>query len=580
MIRDGGGVNQSLMQRDHLSSLYFREHGRYDSLSWETMLSDDPHSLKAQMVTLHEGFHADLDRTTDYGSLLTVYAYLAAQLPETRQYSDVFNSLIKYCKRTHETFATYLSVFLLTVNAPDAQAEIEASLLDYAQYQRLGERLVHGIDGAYLRFHAALSALRICMQGPVTQRALHVGLTDFRIRDLGTRNFPDERLRVIEQVLAAEPQFWQHALEEAQRQRPDWPVWTVIHASIGEPALFHQLLEEEHTSTSAFLMTQFQEALAERLRSHEMESLPYDGHMPFVSPLLADAEKLVGTVSPGAIHLVAAEQLEEELHERVATVMNFAEERLMIRTIPLRGSLFHLSDGSLQDWQELHSGNDERRHFYLLTKPAHRLLEQYSWESEDAAFLQTLGSAPLCWIQRSGEQGGERVAQMFVCDEPQQIISLATEIDLKLPLISNLSMATLVESEWMGTWGTVLAQHTQPMILFDMTPFHHFSHWQKQNTFRVRYGTINLHAETQSFVAFACKLDDVLPWPLIAPCSSVVAKALQIYITEMLPSENIFMADESFIHAETEKLTILLSHLTREERFFDFNACRDKLLSF
>ena len=568
------------MQRDHLASLYFREHGRYDSLSWETMLAGDSHSQQAQMVTLHEGFHADLDRTTDYGSLLTVYAYLAAQLPESRQYSDVFNSLIKYCKRTHETFATYLSVFLLTVNAPDAQAEIESSLLDYSQYQRLGERLVQGVDSAYLRFHAVLSALRVCMQGPVTQRALSAGLTEFRIRDLGMRNFPDERLRVIERVLAADPQFWQRALEEAQGKRPDWQVWNVIQASADDPALFHRLLEEEHTSTSAFLMTHFQQALAERLRAYGMESLPYDGHMPFVSPLLAGAEKLVGSLSPGAIHLVAAEQLEEQIHERVATVMNFAEERLMIRTSPLRGSLYRLTDGSLQDWRELHSGNGERRHFYLVTRPAHRLLEQYSWDSEDAAFLRTLGNAPLCWIQRSGEQAGERVAQMFLCDEPRQIISLTTEIDPGLPVISNLSMATLVEAEWIGTWGTTLAQHTQPTILFDMTPFHHFSHWQKQNTFRVRYGTINLHAETQSFVAFACKLDDVLPWPLIAPCSAVVAKALQIYITEMLPPENIFVADEGFIHAETEKLTILLSHLTREERFFDFNACRDKLLGF
>jgi hypothetical protein len=571
---------ENKMQRDHLASLYFREHGRYDSLSWETMLAGDPHSQQAQMVTLHEGFHADLDRTTDYGSLLTVYAYLAAQLPETRQYSDVFNSLIKYCKRTHETFATYLSVFLLTVNAPDAQAEIESSLLDYSQYQRLGERLVQGVDGAYLRFHAALSALRVCMQGPVTQRALRAGLTEFRIRDLGMRNYPDERLRMIEQVLAADPQFWQHALEEAQRQRPDWQVWNVINASTDDPALFHQLLEEEHTSTSAFLMTHFQQALANRLLAHGMESLPYDGHMPFVSPLLAEAEKLVGSTIPGAIQLVAAEQLEEQLHERVSTVMNFAEERLMIRSSPLRGSLFRLSDGSLPDWRELLSGSGERQHFYLVTRPAHRLLEQYSWDADDETFLQALGNAPLCWIQRSGEQGGQRVAQMYLCDEPQQVISLATEIDPQLTVFSNLSMATLVEAEWVGIWGTALAQHTQPMILFDMTPFHHFSHWQKQNTFRVRYGTINLHAETQSFVAFACKLDDVLPWPLIAPCSSVVAKALQIYITEMLPPENIFAADESFIHAESEKLTILLSHLTREERFFDFNACRDKLLSF
>lgn len=567
--------------QDALHKLYFQTSGHYDSLSWQTFLRGDAHSPYAQMVSLHEGFHADLDRTTDYGSLLAVYAFLATNLSDEPHYTNVFNQLVKYCKRTHETFATYLSVFLLTTNDPAAWAELEPALLDYLPYQQTGERLAQGCLSPYLRFHVVISALRVCMQGPVTQTATATGLAHFRLRDLGVRNYPDERLRAIEQVLAAHPQFWLETIATVQRLRPDWTIWQEIAASEHDPAIFHALLEAEHTETSAFLMSQFQAALAAALRDFGMASLPYDGHIPLVAPILSAAEALIGERNTIGYHLIAAENLSEQFDERVSTVMNFADERLVIQEQPAQATLYQLADGALDDWLELTSSSGEHEHFFLVTRLAERLLAQYTWSDVDRAALGQLGATPVCYLQRSGSRDGTRIVELFLCQQPTEIVTLAEGLNRQLPVICNLSLATLAEPTWTTGWLATIGRYTDPVILFDLPPFHHFALWQKENRFSVRYGLINLHDAEQTFAAFACKLPDaVLPWPLIAPCSLVVAKALQIYITEMLPEPHQFCADDGFIHADADKLNYTLTHLLRTERFFDFNASRGKVLSF
>jgi hypothetical protein len=116
----------------------FEEEGDYSHFSWRVFLRDGANSGVAQMVSLHEGFHADLGRATDYGCLLTVYGSLALNLPSAH-YKKVHGRLLEYARSTHETYATYLSVLFLVINQVEQLNVLTEALSGYQTHYRLGE---------------------------------------------------------------------------------------------------------------------------------------------------------------------------------------------------------------------------------------------------------------------------------------------------------------------------------------------------------------------------------------------------------------------------------------------------------
>jgi hypothetical protein len=86
--------------------------GRYADGQWEVSTGGRATDAAVRMVTLHEIMHAELNDNTAWGSLFHAYAALVQDAPAAGAYREVSLSVIEACRRTHEVFATYTSVFL------------------------------------------------------------------------------------------------------------------------------------------------------------------------------------------------------------------------------------------------------------------------------------------------------------------------------------------------------------------------------------------------------------------------------------------------------------------------------------
>lgn len=571
MIEELSAASRNNGQPDEARPLRFGEEGDYHHFSWRVMLREDTSAGVAQMVSLHEGFHSDLDRATDYGCLLTVYGSLALNLPDAH-YKKVHRRLLDYARSTHETYATYLSVLFLAVNQVAQPSVLIEALSGYKTHYQLGERLVRGLRGNYLRMHAAMSALRVCMQGPVSQQALAIGLDRFLVRDLGTRNLPDERLRAITEFVTGEPNFWLSVIEQARSQRPDWRLWEPILASEQDDSLFNQLLDEDPDEVTAFLLGLFHQAVADRLAEHGLLTLPYDGHLPFIEPLAEAAHRL----APGNEVVRAQIKSDIEISKQFGSTLYFAAERLVLRAPPPRAELLPLALMPEVDWPELREDIGAGEHFYVATRMPARLLEQYEFSENDRALLESYGDEPVTCVQTRFLIDDEITHALFPLDDPHQLEQLA-QVG---PLFSNLSMAALADERWAGIWAAALYAHTRATVLFDLSPFQHFYAWHERRALRVKYGLINLAEAEGRFSTLACEVEaHGARWLLLAPCTTVVFNALRMYINRLPDQpEQTFAAEPQFIRDNEELLRVALHHLLSKESFFDFQAVPERML--
>jgi hypothetical protein len=557
----------------HRKRLLFQDRGSYDHLSWDTYLHGDFHSNESQLVSLHEFFHSELDRTTDYGTLVTAYAYLS-KVSQSAAHEGVLDCLVKYCQQTHESFATYLSVLLMTANAKLTMDEVYSLLSSYSTYYRLTADLVGNLPNDYLRYHASLSILRICMQAPVTAKAVRLGFADFRVRDLGRNNLPDERLYFLRRHLRHNPGFWSKTLAAIRNRHPEFAAWQELEQKQGGGHQFRLLFEASNDRFSEVLMKGLQDAVSDELLELGMETLAYDGHIGLVNAVIQE----ISNVLQQPVENISLISAEGNQHLAVAA-FNFADERLIVNRSPMVAYLTRTTVLADPEIAATVSGSAADQHYFIAVRRASKLVAQYAFVDQPwlltSKYLAARKDDFVCFIQRSSWSDGERQVELFLIDSPAEFERFIAACPSPLEFFCNVALSALASEEWQSEWFAMLQQHTHATILFDVTPFYHFSAWYKQKGAQFEYGLINLKDGEKVYSAFACysptaTFDNIM----IAPCSQLAQNALHHHL-QSLNTEGgatVYVQKDDFLSNSSRLLTMTLPHLFREECYFDFQV--------
>jgi hypothetical protein len=94
-------------------------HGAYDQLSWKIYSGKRATTLDSTTASLHELFHAELDQSTDFGTVLCCTAQLAKSCmgKDRLRFRRLLTRLLTICEATHETYATFSSSLLRVLSA-------------------------------------------------------------------------------------------------------------------------------------------------------------------------------------------------------------------------------------------------------------------------------------------------------------------------------------------------------------------------------------------------------------------------------------------------------------------------------
>ncbi|MHD0307218.1 hypothetical protein [Rhodococcus erythropolis] len=177
---------------DHMSGFTFdggTSSGRFlpDDLHLDLQGSSD---VEHHVVHLHEIYHKALNEGTAFGDAL----YFAYKYPMWR--AGLFADLQDASRKTHEAFATFMSVSLAETQYPDAPTVIP-SLGRYRGYYNAGLYLTDDIDTSIRKELVITAAARVAMQTPILDVMVESALADLSMSEVRSVDRPDHRLAWI-----------------------------------------------------------------------------------------------------------------------------------------------------------------------------------------------------------------------------------------------------------------------------------------------------------------------------------------------------------------------------------------------
>jgi hypothetical protein len=551
-------VQMALQEPDHLET--FGGQGTYRHLYWDLALVGDTVTPTYELASLHELFHADLDVTTDYGSLLCAYAFLRRAFGDDSVESSTHRSLGLNSRRTHETYATFAS--LLAIADPGFDAWAGFPLQDYEAYVRFGETLCRDLKGRFFRFHAALASLRICMQAPVTDVALQVGLASFKSRDLPPGMLPDSRLWMVQRI-TTEPEFWRSTIEAVRRRHAEHPSWTAAFESETTDQSFGELLGSEQDGLSTILLREFHAILRERLEQSGFASVPYDGHTANASAVVEACEALVGRPAIGGFGLKRSGEMER----LVGSALNFELERTVLRDRRQRAALLPISVEQYISETADSRADPGSSHFVAVRWPE-RLLDQFDFQEEDRQALGLYEKEPLCFVQAITEDEDGELVLIVPLRSPNDVAVLATSAQC----FSSVSAAAMATPKWAG-WLDALAENTSMTALWDTSPFASIVHWGTSGIQRIRHGRVDVTNDDARYTLFwVWPGSDEEGFRFLAPCSFVMAVTLAVQLEREGLKHGITVESVQLAGEELNSIKPVLYHLFHVESWFDFGA--------
>jgi hypothetical protein len=555
-------MQRSFRHRHELRCVIGEVAGAYDHRGWslfERSGSSDPRF--SQYVSVHESLHEGLSASTAYGSILNIYADLAFH--DVQRYRWLYDSLEDRARTTHECYATYVALLVLSQGRPDG---IVSPSDDYFSYLQLATRLVGGTKSLYLQYHALTALARICMQTDCIETILSKGLERFCPADLEVRSYPDARLKLLLPVATAS--FWDTAFDEATASARGLAGWEMLQAACSGTDSQHLSLPEENDPLSHHLMEFLYGFLATELRKQGVNSLTFNGHQIYTKRLIVAGEEVVPLTSRKAppLRAISTESDEEVL------LSSFERERLVLLQNPVAASFSYLADVPRHRWRELVAGSGDGEHVFIVSRLPDRLLQQHKFPSLTEDLLKAQCREPLIALRRSAVANGDRFVDYFVVQEPDELDSLIAHFQGHIPLVANLSFATMTMDSFVSRWLGRLQALGQVSFLFDRYPFAHFKAWAQDGTFDVVYTTITCNIDGAVRSAFACQPQIGQSPIFLLPCSEAYCAALNYFVQTVLGSSDRFRSELSFLGPEASSLNITMGHLFREEASFDCEA--------
>lgn len=443
-----------LIEDDLYDLLIAGEHvaqGRYNHTTWSIQSNGSLASTDAQVASIHESMHYVLNNTTLFGLMLIVAAHLAR---EKSSHQAQLKALVNNCRLTHETFATFSGLLLVSPEIASAEWLVDKYDHAYIGYVETAEAIIAGVNEPHLQLVILNAVCRLCMQS----KGLIEGIQNKTPFDVKPTDFPDRRFRYLLERL--DHQYWKDVIEGYRRANSsDEKIQEYLRIAGS------QWLEDHHGSeildqVTADLQTYIYTKLQHDFMHGQYESIDDNDHLIYNELLIQYANATVPgkfTITP----LRADPNPSEDFG-----LSEYQNESITIRETPLSARVSRLSDVEENDWGTLQSDYNGFKHFYITSRVTEKLLNQFIFDQADQDCLLSNYPDFVVAVFYKKRINGEMVMLVYVLDEPAQIAEISKR---RFTILSNSSMILLADHRW-DEWYDALQQYSTQTILFDLRP--------------------------------------------------------------------------------------------------------------
>jgi len=535
--------------------------GAFNQLVWRVESEGDHSGLDAQIVTLHEWSHHELNNVTIYGGLLTACAQLARFGKENREhYDSVLTDLVTRARDAHEAYATWYSTSMYLSRT--SFTEIVSGYSDiYLGYLQKAERLVAEIATPFLRQQAVISAIRICFDSS-DLAAAGEKIENLDLSHIDEAEFPNARLERLTELIG--PEFFVNVRDRFVEENPEQGLIIAAACEAGvHDDFFPDIEAAVADEATRALLGALHDSLAERFKSAGSDSNPFEYHLTFFEGLipqinaLSDESLVTHPLSTNA-----------SPHDNVSNVLLQMESEIVyIRKNPLPATALMFSGVPEERWPQLVAGDPQ--HLFLCARHPSQILRQHTFSDAQTRQLEEI-DAPLTYLRRRALVEGDHCCELIVFDDPDQLARLHAATG-DIAAFASLSMSVLTVGSWADQWLQPITDVATGTILFDHSLYHTLKNgWTQFEAIRYAKGVLVSEHQKHVFLTFLCLSKDGTYALFFAPCSELQVRAAFAFIEQKCSPER-FVQDDTFMAEIREIVSPVLTHLLNEEHFFSFN---------
>ncbi len=554
-IRPGYFLEALLLEGDPTQS-----EGLYRFDHWAVRLGCDPRSAQARMATLHEMYHGLLNDSTAYGTLLHVAGLLVREQPSVPHYASLLACLLDGARDTHETYATYSSVFLV------GRGRCDPTLVDaypgYPSYLTNALEIAGTMPNPLLGFQLVQSVTRAAMQPDCL--TLFAPTPPEQWIDVAARpdlGRPDQRLTVLRS--ASFLQRTAEAFSHWADAQTDPLVHEVLNTRPKTDAEYDRLIDKDLDSATDVIGAYLYDLCCAELHRVAQTCLAFNGHQAHTAAILA---RVAHVLPEGSARRLNAAPEGSRLDDLLS---GFAQERLVVVPARIKGRWAWLDDLPEERWPELLVG--PTAHAFIVVRPSSRLQEQYVFDASEPLPRDASG-AFVAVRRRAIETDGRATVEYMVLRDPEQLDRLSERLKLTGRTIASCAMSILAAEEWQSAWLPALRRLSHFDVLIDLDPFQYVRAWARQSEFVTAFTTMTARVGDREHMALALRPDSDGGIVFLAPCTSVFCSAMAVELRSLAAEGAPFAEDTGPFESEREALILVLSHLFLEEPWFDFRA--------
>lgn len=542
-------------------------HGQYNHLQWSVDFGTDATHRLAQVLSIHEFFHSELNNTTVYGCLLQSYAYLSrGKSAYKNTFKRILSDLVQQCRQAHEIYATWLSITVFSHHTDDKiSQQVLLGNEVYLTYYQLGNDLVNELPSLYLRQQVLTACIRFCFQSQALAQTILSNLTDFTLASVRSAEFPTQRFHYIREHLGASVvSAW---INEYVQQQQGTPAFPLLQDAMEGREDTQLLLTAENNYIAEELMNYVYESLETHFKARGSASFDRRAHLSFFKSLL---ERLHAdfplTESP---NLLIANQNPDDYERNL--VVNFENETILLAEKRIPCLIRHPHELTPEYQERLLNGIGDEPHLFIMGRLSFLLRDQYQFtDPEDQAWFDQIGG-PFTAIRFSYEAEEGRVVVLIPFDTPDALTQFLTGKPPTVPLLGCVAISAAYQSGWWQAWGDFFANQCQTScLLLDLSPLYFVEEVFAQEEL-VYYGKMIINTGERSYTAlvFQAISANQIQATLVAPCSDMYGTVLHYYIQHRYKR---YQLDATLTKIEYRQLPAVLSHLFKEERSFYFRS--------
>lgn len=545
-----------------LNDLLFEGGGEFNHLIWQVQPTLCEGSVSDKLSSLHEWTHHELNNSTTYGLLLTYFAFLARHADDNRaRFAELLRQFVTGCHVAHEIYATWHSVELLSGMFPltDILSKLPP---DYLAYFRLGDGFVSEIESSFLRQQAFLTVVRSCFESPTFAQFDCQTVETFDFSEIRGSDLPDTRLRFL--VKRIKPGLFAAWSEEYCESHDDGSIRTALTRTRSED-FFDLPLQEADASLARFLKW-LSNKWRDWLSGHGVIANEYEFHLTKVRELVEDMNSRCSSAT--VTHPLRATT---SPHDSAAVLLHQMESEIVqLREAPLPAEIIPLSALPRSIWPSLPVGVPA--HLFFQARSFDDMARQHVFvESQDLNEFEKSRSKPIVFLRRSTSTdiSGTAPVRLLLFRQTEELRELR-RLTSDVPAFGLISSSLSVDSEWWNEW-------LDPSILWISKIDHSLSVFLEQHCARqdeVRYSTATIRDANRlaHFVTFLTRSIGESQWGLyIGFCGEHTAKACVQFIAHKFDPGKFVFDREPFEGDLAQALSVIATHMMRDEYFFSFN---------